>query len=69
LEIYRLLFRFEKRFEEHNAGKVVSTSKYKSLDLIYYEAFISEKDARAEEKFLKSGIGRERLRYILKNLL
>lgn len=56
-----------KRFKEHNAGKVISTAKYRPFTVIYYEAFISEKDARIEEKFLKSGKGRERLKYILQN--
>jgi len=35
--------------------------------LIYYEVFISKKDAVMEEKFLKTGRGRERLKFLLKN--
>jgi len=37
--------------------------------LIYYEAFLSKKDARREELFLKTGKGRERLTYLLENIL
>lgn len=43
----------EKRFEEHNNGRVFSTKNYCPFDLIYYEAYTSEKDAREREKQLK----------------
>lgn len=52
------------RVKEHNEGKVRSTRDYLPWDLIYYEAFKSKKDARREELFLKSGKGRERLKYL-----
>lgn len=55
------------RIKDHNKGKCISTSKGKPWKLIYYEAFISEKDARKEELFLKTGKGRERLKYLLEN--
>ncbi len=53
-----------KRFEEHNSGKVKSTKNGKPWSLIYYEAFISKTDARREELFLKTGKGRERIKYL-----
>jgi len=37
--------------------------------LVYYEVFKSEKDARTEEKFLKSGQGRERIKYLLRDTI
>ncbi|MBI5286383.1 MAG: GIY-YIG nuclease family protein [Deltaproteobacteria bacterium] len=43
----------EKRIEEHNDGKVFSTKNYRPFVLVYYEAYISEKDAREREKQLK----------------
>lgn len=43
----------KKRFEEHNHGKVVSTRLRKPLELVYYEAYASEKDARQREYNLK----------------
>ena len=57
----------KKRFKEHNAGKVKSTKKYRPFELIYYECFNNKKDAMIEENFLKTGKGRERLKFLLKN--
>ena len=57
----------KKRFNEHNLGKTKSTSKYKPFEIIYYECFKSKKDALIEEKFLKTGKGRERIKYLLQN--
>ncbi len=42
-----------KRFSDHNAGKVQSTSFYKPLQLIYYEAYPSYTLARKRENELK----------------
>ena len=33
--------------------------------LVYYEAFLNKEDARREELFLKSGKGKERIKYLL----
>lgn len=57
----------KRRIKEHNLGKSIFTRNNGPWKLIYYEAFISEKDAKIEEKFLKSGKGRERIKYLLKN--
>lgn len=35
--------------------------------LIYYEVFSRKEDAVREEKFLKSGKGRERIKWLLKS--
>ena len=43
------------RFLEHSMGLVDSTKNRRPLKLIYYQAFLSESDARTEEKHLKSG--------------
>ena len=53
------------RLKEHNRGSSSFTNRGKPWRLIYYEAFISKKDAIREELFLKSGQGRERLKYLL----
>jgi hypothetical protein len=37
--------------------------------LVYYEAFLSKTDARREELFLKSGKGRERIKYLLQDVV
>jgi len=45
----------KKRFAEHNAGRVFSTRSRRPFELIYYEAYKSEKDARKREHNLKLG--------------
>lgn len=57
----------KRRIKEHNSGNSTFTKNNGPWELVYYEAFISEKDARSEEKFLKSGKGKERIKYLLKN--
>ncbi len=59
----------KKRFEVHNAGGVESTKLRRPLVLIFYEAFRSKTDALVDEKFFKSGYGREVLRGKIKNSL
>jgi len=54
-----------RRIKEHNAKGPAFTKNNGPWKLIYYEAFVSERDARREEKFLKSGKGRERIKYLL----
>jgi putative endonuclease len=44
----------KKRFTEHNAGKVRSTKGRTPLELVYYEAYRSETDARERESRLKN---------------
>jgi len=55
------------RLKQHKSGFVKSTKSTKDWQLIYYEAFINKTDALREEKFLKTGKGRERIRHLLKN--
>ncbi len=43
----------KRRLIEHNLGKVNYTNKHKPYKLIYYEAYLSEKDARRREINLK----------------
>lgn len=42
-----------RRFKEHNDGKVFSTKARRPFELVYYEAYKSEKDARIRESNLK----------------
>jgi putative endonuclease len=64
-----LTFDLRKRFSEHNAGKVMTTKGRGPFDLIYYEFCLNKKDARAREKYLKSGMGKRYLRNRLKRFL
>lgn len=58
-----------KRFQEHNAGRNFSTKNRGPFELIYYEACLNEDDAKAREKFLKSGHGKRYLKNRLKRFL
>jgi putative endonuclease len=43
----------ERRIKEHNDGKVFSTKSRTPFEVIYYEAYKSESDARKREHNLK----------------
>jgi putative endonuclease len=43
----------KRRFKEHNAGDVESTKPRRPLDLVYYEAYLIETEARNRERQLK----------------
>ncbi len=59
----------EKRFSQHNTGKVPATKERKPLEIIYYEAFRDKYDAYFREKWLKTGYGRRYLRKTLHNTI
>jgi putative endonuclease len=52
------------RLGQHNSGKNSTTKPYRPFDLILSEKFETRTEARAREKFLKSGIGKEFLKSI-----
>ena len=56
----------QRRFAEHNRGKVISTRYRRPFGLVYYEVSFSKKDALAREKYLKSGMGKRYIRNRLK---
>jgi len=57
------------RLTQHAKGQVYSTKFRLPVRLIHYEYFIDEKDAKAREKFLKSGYGRKQFKEIVKNTI
>jgi len=57
------------RIEEHRKGGVNSTKDRRPLILIHYEAFSDKKDAKARERFLKSGFGRSQFKKAMQNTL
>lgn len=59
----------KQRVNFHNEGLNKSTKFRRPLKLIYYEAYLSENDARKRELFLKSGRGREIIKKQLENTL
>jgi putative endonuclease len=58
-----------KRYKEHNLGKVRSTRNRGPFELIYYESCLNERDARARENYLKSGMGKRYLKNRVKRFL
>ncbi|MTI20773.1 GIY-YIG nuclease family protein [Fulvivirga sp. RKSG066] len=52
----------ERRLTEHNSGKNKTTRPYKPFILIYTKEFETRIEARAHEKYLKSGSGKEFLK-------
>ncbi|HEX9804279.1 MAG TPA: GIY-YIG nuclease family protein [Candidatus Dojkabacteria bacterium] len=59
----------KKRMIMHNNGSVPFTSRGVPWELVYYAAFINKSDAVVEEKFLKTGKGRDRRKYLLKHFI
>ena len=49
----------ERRLKEHNSGKTRSTKGYRPWKLIFTEEYETSIEARAREKYLKSGVGKE----------
>lgn len=58
-----------KRLRQHEDGKNSSTKYRGPFILMYYEAGINEEDARAREKYLKSGMGKRYINNRLKRFL
>lgn len=59
----------KKRLGEHAKNHVPATRLRTPFKLIHYEYFIHKRDAKAREKFLKSGYGRDQIKAFLKNTL
>ncbi len=59
----------QRRIKEHKSGGSEFTSKNGLFDLIFYEAYINEYDARDAEAYFKTSHGREVLKGKLKNYL
>jgi putative endonuclease len=59
----------KKRFNEHKAGKVFATKGRLPLKLIFYEAFLSQKDSIRREKYFKTNPGKRTLKLMLRHSL
>jgi putative endonuclease len=55
---------FDRRLEEHLRGQSTYTRNTGPYELVYKEEFLTLKEARKRESFLKSGKGREFLKSI-----
>ena len=58
----------KQRLRDHNAGKSAYT-KGEKWHLVYYEAYVSKKDAVRRERRLKDGRARRQLRHRISNSL
>jgi len=58
-----------KRVQDHNLGKSLATRPFRPYHLIFYEAFISRKDAKDREKYLKGGYGRRTINSMMGDFL
>lgn len=57
------------RVNSHNRGENKSTKAYVPLELIHYEAYKNEQDAKRREKYLKGNRGKTTLKTMLKEFL
>jgi len=62
----------KQRIEAHKSESIKTTKSFDIIELVYYEACLSKKDARIRELQLKTGFGRgylkRRIESYLKNL-
>lgn len=49
----------QRRFYQHNLGLSTTTKNRRPFELLAYEAFNNSIDAKARERYLKSGYGRD----------
>ncbi len=59
----------KRRVKEHLLGKTWTTKRLKNLELIFYEAIKSEKDAIRREKYFKTTKGKKSLKLMLRSSL
>ena len=64
---YGFTSNLKRRIKEHQSKKPSFTSRNGDFDLIFYEAYLNEDDAREAERYFKTGHGRNVLRDKLKN--
>lgn len=55
----------ERRINQHNAGYNKTTRAYRPFSVLLTENYPSRIEARAREKYLKSGVGKEFLKILL----
>ena len=59
----------KRRIQEHKTGKCTFTSERLPIELIHYEAYTLESDARRREHFLKTTEGKQLLRKQIRDYL
>lgn len=56
----------KKRIAQHKNGEVFSTKSKLPVELIFYEAFADQEDAKRREMYLKTTAGKRALKIMLK---
>ena len=59
----------KRRLKEHRSGQSTFTAERLPVELIHYEAYSLESDARRRERFLKTTEGKRLLRQQIRDLL
>lgn len=59
----------KRRFKEHNNKNELSTKHYAPFDLVHYEAYRDEMDAKRREEYFKTTKGKTTLKQMLKEYL
>jgi putative endonuclease len=57
----------KQRVKEHFSGESFATKSRRPLKLIFYEAFLEQKDALRREKYFKSNPGKRTLKLMLRS--
>jgi putative endonuclease len=57
------------RIKSHFSKDVYTTRRMGDIKLVFYEAYLSEKDARRREKYFKTTKGKRTLKLILEDSL
>ena len=56
----------KKRIKEHESGKVRTTNRLNPMNLVFYEAFLSNNDAIRRERYFKTSKGKSSLKQIIR---
>ena len=56
---------FKKRIKRHQNGEVFATKERLSVELIFYEAFAHQQDAKRRERYFKTNSGKRALKLML----
>lgn len=57
----------KRRYSEHSSGQVFATKGRLPLKLVFYEAFLNQKDALRREKYFKTNPGKRTLKLMLRS--
>lgn len=58
-----------RRINDHNGGRVKSTSNRRPLKLVYWEGCLNQQDATSREKYLKTAWGKRYIKNRIKLFL